>query len=428
MKKFLKKGFIYIGLLIIVAGIIFGLNNYYGTKISADLEQEFNQLAQNNKYQLELSGLKANPLLRKIKIENLDLKKRRFYNLNISEAEIHLSWQQIINYLVEQEFRLDKNFESQIKEIDYSSLVNNYQLNFKEAELYYQGDLTKADFKQLSTADDLYFLLENDHELNLKAAGVKYDFPFYRYLGFNDQNWDKISSFDNFEMEANYNQKKQLLKVNKFNLSGDILKIGLDFDSKVKYNNNKPKIKIEEFKSNYDLLITADDLVLEPNSIFRELEFNKFALNGNVDLTTTQSFFNLNEFDFDLNLKEFKILLSEKMSRSLYKNSFGVLSPITNVKFKIDDYSYQQEYTAPNGNFQSNIDSSLLNAQLKGEYNYDQEDIYINDAILKYKVKSEEMENLNYLIQLVLAKNLTKNEEGYYTLEFWGDTDDLNFK
>lgn len=38
------------------------------------------------------------------------------------------------------------------------------------------------------------------------------------------------------------------------------------------------------------------------------------------------------------------------------------------------------------------------------------------------------MEQLNYLIQIMLAKNLSQDEEGYYRLEYWGDVDDLNFK
>ncbi|ADO77355.1 hypothetical protein [Halanaerobium praevalens] len=428
MKKFFKKSSIYILLLIIAAGIIFSLNNYYGAKISADIKTELNQLAENNNYQLELAKLSANPLLQRIEIRNLDLKKKYNYNLNISEAKIYLSWQQVFNYLFEQDFKLAKNFESEIKNLAYSSLVNNYQLNFKGAQLAYQGDLSQAKVEKLDQTEDLYFLLEDAHNLSLKADEVKYDYPFYRYLGFNKKNWDKISSFDHFVLKANYDEQKQLIQLEEFNLSGDILKIIFNLNSELAYNKKEPKIEIENLAGKYDLLIAGQDLGFEPTSIFKELKFNQFAFNGNLDLDLTNSSFKLNQFDFSSSLKEFEILLAEDMNKFLTQNTFGLLSVLDDLNFKIDEYSYQQEFTAPNGNFKSKIDSSLFEAQSKGEYNYDQKDFYINNALLKYKVKTKEMEQLNYLIQIMLAKNLSQDEEGYYRLEYWGDVDDLNFK
>lgn len=428
MKKFLKKASIYILLMITAAGIIFGFNYYYGQKISADLEAEINQLAKNNNYQLELVNLKANPLLHRIEIANLELKKKYNYNLNISEAKIYLSWQQVFNYLLEQDFKLAKNFESEIKTIAYSSLINNYQLHFKEAQLAYQGDLSQAKLEKLNKVEDLYFLLEDAHNLSLKAAGVKYDFPFYRELGFNEKNWNKISSFDHFVLKANYDDQKQLLQLEEFNLSGDILQIIFNLNSKLAFNKNQPKVEVEDLEANYDFLIVGQDLYFEPTSIFRELEFNQFNFNGNLDLDLTESSFKLNQFDFNSSLKEFEILLAENMNRFLTQNTFGVLAPVDNFKFKIDDYSYKQEFKAPHGSFKSNIDSSLFAAQTEGEYNYDQKDFYINNAILKYKAKTKAMEQLNYLIQIMLGQNLNQDEDGYYILEYWGDIDDLNFK
>lgn len=124
-------------------------------------------------------------------------------------------------------------------------MVNNYQLNFKGAQLAYQGDLSQAKVEKLDQTEDLYFLLEDAHNLSLKADEVKYDYPFYRYLGFNKKNWDKISSFDHFVLKANYDEQKQLIQLEEFNLSGDILKIIFNLNSELAYNKKSLKLKLK---------------------------------------------------------------------------------------------------------------------------------------------------------------------------------------
>lgn len=70
------------------------------------------------------------------------------------------------------------------------------------------------------------------------------------------------------------------------------------------------------------MLIAGQDLGFEPTSIFKELKFNQFAFNGNLDLDLTNSSFKLNQFDFSSSLKEFEILLAEDMNKFLTQNTF----------------------------------------------------------------------------------------------------------
>lgn len=428
MKDFLKKASIYILLMFLVAGIIFGLNYYYGQKISEDVEAEIAEVAANNNYQLRLVEVETNPLMHKIQLQNLNISRGEKYNLNIVQAEINLSWQQFLNYIRKQNFELDKNLETEIRQLNYSNLKNNYQLNFKDAELFYEGDLTKSQISQLSSAEDLHFLLEDDHNLIFKAAELKYDFPYYRSWGLNNEDWNRLSTFNNFVMRTNYSSSNQLLNVEKFNLSGDILKLIFNFKTEFNYNQQQQKIIIQELRGDYDFLLAAEDLNFEANSFFEELKFKQFDFNGSLNLSREEKLIKANQLDFNLNLNEFKILLAQSMSQQINQNSLGILAADNKFEFLIDRFSYQQDYSYPNGSSQSELDSSLIEAELEAEYNYSREIPYISSAILKYKTKTDKIEQLNNLLQLALGKSFDKDKAGYYRLEFWGDIDDLNFE
>jgi len=112
----------------------------------------------------------------------------------------------------------------------------------------------------------------------------------------------------------------------------------------------------------------------------------------------------------------------------LNQKSYGILAAENNFEILIDKFSYQQDYSYPNGSSQSNLDSSLLMAELEAEYNYNQEIPYISSGIIKYKPQTVRAEQLNSFLQLVLGKRFNRNERGYYELNFWGAVNDLNFE
>lgn len=428
MKKFFKKASIYILLMILVAGIIFSLNYYYGEKISKDVEAEISQIAKNNNYQLRFLEIETNPLLQKMQIQNLNLTKADQFNLIINQGQIKLNWQQILNYFRQGEFQLDKNFESIIKQVNYSNLKENYQLNFKDAEIKYQGKLPEEKLTQVNSKSDLVFLLEEDHKLDFQAAELKYDFPYYRSYGLNSENWNRLSTFNNFNVRANYNAETKHLKVEEFDLRGELLKIIFNLDSKVNYQAKNEKILIEELKSDYDFLLAGEKLKFEENSFFKDLNFKQFDFNGSLNLAKEENRFQANELNFNLKLSQFKLLLAKELSQDLNQNTFGILAADNNFEISINEFSYNQEYSYPNGNSSSSLKSSLIEAELEAEYNYSEETPYISNAIFKYKPKNARAEQLNSFLQLVLGQSFKKDEAGYYKLEIWGDLDDLNFE
>lgn len=428
MKRFLKKASIYILLMVLVAGIIFSLNYYYGKKISKDVEAEISQIAKNNNYQLRFLEVETNPLLQKMKIQNLNLTKADQFNLIVNQGEIKLSWQQILNYFRQGKFQLDKNFESIIKQVNYSNLKDNYQLNFNEVEIKYQGKLPEEKITQANSKSDLSFLFEEDHKIDFQAAELKYDFPYYRSYGLNSENWNRLSTFNNFNMKANYSAANQRLKVEEFNLRGELLKIIFKLDSKLNYQAENEKILVEEFKSDYDFLLTGENLEFEANSFFKDLNFKQFDFNGSLDLAKEENRFKANQLNFNLKLSQFKLLLAKKLSQDLNQNTFGILAADNNFEISINEFSYDQKYSYPNGSSSSSLKSSLIEAELEAEYNYSEETPYISNAILKYKLQNARAEQLNSFLQLVLGQSLKKDEAGYYKLEIWGDLDDLNFE
>ena len=428
MKKFLKKASIYILVMLLAAAVIFSLNYYYGQKISADLEAEIAETAENNNYQLRFVEVETNPLLQEIKVQNLNLVKADLFNLNISLAEVNFSWQQLLNYIRQQNFKLDKNLESTIKQINYSNLKDNYQLNFSDAEFDYQGDFPEKKLSQINSVHDLHVLLADDQYIEFKAEEVKYDFPYYRSYGLNNENWNQLSTFNNFIMRADYNQESRKLNIEEFNLSGELLTFIFDLESELAYEQEEEKIIVNQLQGEYDFLLAAAELNFEANSYFQELSFDQFDFNGSLDLIRKENDIQANQLDFNLNLSEFKLVLAEVLNQQLNQNSFGILAAENNFELSIDNFSYQQDYSYPNGNSQSNLDSSLIRAELEAEYNYSQQVPYISSGRIRYQPQTAKAEQLNSFLQLVLSKQLNRDQEGYYQLEFWGEITDLNFK
>ena len=428
MKKFLKKASIYILLMLLVAAVIFSLNYYYGQKISEDLEVEIAQIAETNNYQLRFVEIETNPLLQEIQLQNLHLTKADQFNLILNQGEINLSWQQILNYIRNQNFQLDKKFVSNIKQINYSNLKDNYQLNFRDAELRYRGNLPESKLKKLNTVDDLHLFLENNHNLDFKAAELKYDFPYYRSYGLNKENWNRLSTFNDVVIRVNYNKDNKNLKIEEFNLSGELLKLIFNFDSKLNYNAEKEDIILEQLSGNYDFLLAGKDLKFEANSFFQKLKFDQFDFNGSLNLTKEEDRFKANQLDFNLNLDNFKLILAAELNQQLNENTFGMLAAENKFDLLIENFSYQQDYSYPNGSSQSELSSSLFDGEMEAEYNYSEEVPYISSARLRYKPQTLRAEQLNSFLQLVLGQRFSQDEDGYYQLKIWGDIDNLNFE
>lgn len=420
MKKFLKNASIYILLMILIAAVIFSLNYFYGEKISRDLEADIRQSASENDYQLRYLEIETNPLLKKMEVINLNLTKADQFNLIVNQAEINFSWQQIINYFRNGSFQFDKNFKSQIMQINYSNLQDNYQLNFTEAELNYQGDFELQELK------DLEALLAEDHNLNFIAEEVKYDFPYYRSYGLNSENWNRLSTFNNFNLKADYEKSNQNLNIDEFNLSGELLTIIFDFKSEIEYLDEK--IVFSNPKSNFDFLLLADELEFEKNSFFENMSFKQFDFNGNLDLILEDEYYSPNQANFELNLSDYKLLLSEELSQQLNQNTFGILAQGNQFEFAVDSFSYDQEYNKPNGKSSAALKSSIVDASLDAEISYSEEIPYLSSARLRYKPKNQTAEQLNSFMQLILGQSFDRDEQDYFVVEVWGYINDLNYE
>jgi len=135
-----------------------------------------------------------------------------------------------------------------------------------------------------------------------------------------------------------------------------------------------------------------------------------------------------NQLDFNLNLKEFKLILTEILAQELNRNSFGILAENNQFEILINDFNYQQDYSHPSGSSISNLDSSMLKAEFKAEYNYSKKIPYVSTAELRYKPQTTKVKQLNSFLQLALGEQINKDEAGYYQIEFWGPIDDLNFE
>lgn len=420
MKKFLKNASIYILLMLLIAAVIFSLNYFYGQKISQDIATDIEQQAAENNYQLRYLEIETNPLLQTMNIKNLNLTKTDEFNLILNQGEIKFSWQQIINYIREGSFQFDKNFVSQIGQINYSNLQDNYQLNFTDADLNYQGDLK---LQELNKPEKL---LTENHNLKFMAAEVKYDFPYYRSYGFTAEDWNRLSTFTNFILKADYQKENQLLKVAQFNLSGELLKVIFDLQSEIEYRDDK--VVFTTPKSSFDFLFLAEELELEENSLFNKMAFKQLDFNGELDLTLEADYYQANQADFELNLTDFKLNLGEELSHQLNQSSFGILAQNNNFELAVDSLNYEQEYQSPNGKSSAVLKSTLIDSTLEAEFNYSEEIPYISTASFRYKPKTAPVKQLNSFLQLILSERFEQDQDGYFVVELWGYIDDLNYE
>lgn len=428
MKKFFKKASIYLIIMFLAAAVIFSLNYYYGKQISEDIESEISQFAEQNNYKLNSIEVNSNPLLEKIEFNNLNLTADNNFNLKIENAVINFSWQQIISYIRGNDLNIDENFKSRIKTINYRNLKNDYSLNFTDSDINYTGQVSEAKLNQINSSSDLYLLMEDNHNFEFKAAEIKYDFPYHRSYGLNKENWDKLSYFNNLVFRADYNKDSQILDIKEFNLSSEFITVLFNLNSKIKYDDQQQKILYESLKGDYDFYFTAENLNFESTSYFNDLKFKQLDLNGSLNLNRENEEVKTEQLDFNLNLNSLELLLTESTSQKLKENTFGILAKDDKFNLIVDKFSYQQNYSYPSGSSSSNLDSNILLAETKAEYSLSEEVPYISSAQLKFKTQKSDIKELNLLLQILLSQSFTKDEDGFYVVEFWGSIDDLNFE
>lgn len=432
MKKFFKNASIYILLMILIVGLIFAADYFYGRKISEDISAEIDQFAQNNGYQLNFVEVETNLLLRELNLKNINFSRGGEFNLILNEAVVNFSWQQLLNYFQKGKLEIDKNLDAKITQLYYSNLAENYQLKLDQTEISYQGKFPQNELSQINKLADLAPLLTTDHQLELRAEKLKYDFPYYRRYGLSNDDWEELSTFNDFILRADYKKEEEVFKLSQFNLSNDFLKVIFDFKAQLAYQAEAEaeadRVTLKEAQSSYDLLLAAEKINFKENDYFKELKLKQFDLSGDFKLGKAEEKLNLKELDLSFNLNNFKLELAAELSRQLNRETFGILAADNNFSFAVDKLSYDQEYTYPNGKSESQLESSLLTAEMKADYNYSQKMPYLNSAELKYKSKNSKIEQLNLFIQLLLGQRFQQNEEGYYQINLWGPIDDLNFE
>lgn len=428
MNKFFKKTLLYLFLMFFVVAIIFTLNYYYGQKISNDLKAEIIEIAEINNYRIHSLELDSNLLLQRITIEELNLTKADQFDLFIDQGEINLNWQQLLHYIRTQELELAKNLSSHIEKINYSNLNNNYQINIKKAELQYQGGIPEEKLQTIINSDQLEYLLEYDNCFNFTASQIKYDFPYYRRYGLDDEEWDKLSTFNDFVMKITYDKDSRALNVEEFNLTNKLLKIIFNFDSTIDYKNEEQQFVFKELKGEYDFYLQAEGLEFNDTDFYKMLKFKQFNFNADLDISNRNNEINVKKLDFNLDLKKLELELTKILAKKLNENSFGILAKNKNFGILINKFNYQQEYNYPNGTTSSKLDSSLLKANFNADYNLSQKVPYLNNAVFKYKPQSTKIEQLNSFLQLVLGEKIAQDEAGYYQLKFWGKLNNLKFE
>ncbi|MCC3144013.1 hypothetical protein LJ207_01575 [Halanaerobium sp. Z-7514] len=437
MKNKLKKGSIYLFLMLLIAAVIFSLNYFYANRIAEDIEKSIRAYADQEGYQIRELQTSVNPLLRTININSLKLLESENFNLEISDLEINLSWQQLIHYIQAGDLNLYRDFKMEIDNFSYSDLKDDYQLNFKESRITYQGS---ADFEQFAESKDFF---TSDHDIDFRAEELKVDYPYYRRYGITRDSWERLSYFDNLVLKANYNSQTKELLIEEFDLSGEFLSYHFDLEAvlmdideeeilaedKILITNDSAKA-FKDLKANYNFSFAGSALEILENDYFEDLQLDSFSFDGYFDLYLDEledMSYHPNQLNLNLELKDLKLLFSEELSQQINQSTFGILARDQLFSIEINLFNYLQDYTHPRGSTESRLESPFADAQLIADFNYSQETPYLTNAQLRFRPKKESAEQLLLFLQLIFKLEFEEDEAGYYIIEAWGDIDDLQF-
>lgn len=433
MKKFLKKASIYLLIMIAVAAIFIGLNYYYGSKLAEDLQTNIQKAAEENNYQIRSLTLNANPLFQEVNIERLMLNRPQELNLDIVDAEIKLSWQQIFHYIRNGELALNKNYRANIKSLNYSDIVNDYRLNFKDALLIYNGEYNLEDAKNIK------YLLDHNHNFNFQAEKLIYDYPYYRSYGITAESWEKLSTFTDVKLKANYQSKNNILKVEELVLSGEFINYEADLKAEIRDyaeivedsgDQLKNELVFNSFKLNYLLDFNGEGLKTEQNQYYQSLSFDNYSFKAYLDIfldNPDRMLYRANQFDAEMKLSNFNLIFNEELSREINENTFGIFAKNDQFSLKINSFDYNQEYINPAGETESTIITPFVDSELDANYTYSKEEFYLDNALLKVKPKTVEAETLFNFIQLIFDQQFEQDEDNYYLIKIHGGLGNLEF-
>ncbi len=477
MKKFFKKASIYLITMLIIAGLLFALNYYYGQKIAADLEEDIREAALANNYQIRNLSISSNPLFQSVNIERLNLIKVDSYNLDLNGAHFNLSWQQIIYFIQNGDLSLKKDYSAEIDDILYSDLKNDYRLDFQQAVINYQGSF---ELENLDTVEDIF---ANNHSLEFQAENLKYDYPYYRTYGITQKSWNELSTFDNFLLRADFSAAENMLSIKEFVLEGQYISYSADLygelmkiedtaesDNLISENDREgqttesennisdentngdssnsaesgenkslqttelDELTLNEYifknlKVNYDFQFNGQGLKTEANDYYKDMSFDNYSFKGYFDIFLPEPEENLqyaaNQMDIEMDLQNFNLTFTDQLSREINRNTYGIFAAEENFSLKIDSFLYEQEYINPGGTTNSRLITPIFNALLDAEYTYTREEFYLASAELKVKPNTQQAEKLLNFIQLLADRQFSRDEDGYYVIEFYGNLGNL---
>jgi hypothetical protein len=428
MKKFLKKASIYLIIMLILAAVFSALNYYYGSKLAQDLKIDIQKAAEENNYQIRDLNLNANPLFQRINIENMRITKEQESNIDILDAEIKLSWQQIFYYIRNNDLALNKNYTAKIKNINYSDLKNNHRFKFIDALLNYSGEF------KIEEAKDIEYFFNHNHDFDFQAAELRYDFPYYRSYGITAESWEQLSVFKDVKIKADYKADNRLLTVEELILDGEFIDYHSDLRAEIRDiaadSKFEDEIIFNNLKMNYNFDFDGDGLKTEQNQYYKSLSFDNYSFDAYIDISLEnpeEMIYIANQFDAELNLNNFNLTFNEELSREINKNTFGIFAKDDQFSLKINSFNYDQEYVNPAGETESTLITPFVDSELEANYTYNKEEFYLDNALLKIKPKTIESETMFNFIQLIIDQQFEQDEDDYYLIRVHGELGNLEF-
>lgn len=403
LKKF---SFIFIGVIVAIVLVGFIVNTYIGMKMEDEINDVLSKEIriiegqQNNEISINYGDIKVNPLFRKINISDLSLKSNDSYlNLEYNTGEISLktSYDNLQKLINEKPINKLETFSINLDKsnIFYESKWNDVfiHLGFDEISVAFDGQLSKE------IGENPNVLLYSDQNIDVVFKGAElYSDEFENEYGTAEAAIiNKFTNYDEISFSINHDSGSKQFKIKDIKITNSFLDFYTNFVMQYK-GNNFENITPVNYQIGNDFNFTVRDL-----SWGNANDYGKFTLDKLELQTDSENIVDISNYDyyseasipegkFNLSVNGFDVELKGKAEedyQKLLRYEFGIK---TNDIPKIEVDELKLNYFVKNNNMEidSQLDSSILDANLVGNIDINQK--YFDDS----KINQLKLEIIDY--------------------------------
>ncbi|MFW6035183.1 MAG: zinc-ribbon domain-containing protein [Halothermotrichaceae bacterium] len=431
-----KYSLIFAGIVavLLIVGLI--VNTYLGNQMKDDVEtvlSEQIQKIESDEYtdvSMDYDDVKVNPLLRKVTISDVSLATKDSYedvSFKIDELSTTTSYDNIKKILDGETLEEIDTFSFVLKKpyMAYESYWGEtFDLSFDDVSVDFDGYLG-AEIER-----DPNILFDKDQKFDVSVKGAKFSSP--EFASMYDQDMINIintfTEYDEISFCFQHDSKNKLLKMEDIKVTNSV--VDLDTSYSMKYSgNNMYDAELVNYQIGSDFNLSVSDLSWGNASDYGKFTLDSIELDSKSDgvINIQQHGYysqpSMPEGEYSLAINGFDIEFAGTAKndfQEMLRWQFGVQDPdISKIELNELTLNYNMKDNKLEV-FDSNLDSSLMDADLVADIDMNQQ--YIDDS----KINQMKIEISNY--HQMFEPMIRNLEASMGSLDRDGDTIMLDFE